>query len=470
MVVRLIIFIPLLLLLAACSTGVFEEPPDEYAISQEPTPAPTEETGQAPAYESGSDIIPFSLEDFSQSELDNLPMWLSVGLDLYLLGESAPVVYCGVETAHRMMTEELPGFGDAWFIPGFIPETNHEKTYAVALAFVQHISSAGSLRDFVMEHTNRRNMREAEALSANIWSEFTGGLNSDGFGIRYERGRVHRVEGSPLSPFGIVLSVRSNYAVYHFGHEQDNTPEQWTIDMVNHHVAIGEESIRFVSDWLGVEPSRQFDVYMIHVDERFGSGGGYGNGILANFQDISSPPWAMAHEAVHALLSAANIRNNFPQVYQPVPHHPGNYMITPFFEEGLCIMLELFFEVATENERFAMEAAWRRRNFFLRAFGELIEKDTPLTLEEVRNYINAQAILWLDYVYEPGDTDRFGTRYTLLNMHETAASFMLYLYTERGTREDLLRAYQNINLMYEIYGANMEGMIQSWLIWLDSWR
>ena len=458
-----------LFVLAACGGAATEEPPVEYYIPATSAYLQTsaEETEQALLTESDEpelDAIPSPPEDFIQGDIDNLPVWLRTGLEMYLLGTDTSVISFGTGIAHRMASDELPDFGDAWFIPGFIPDAQPEEAEAVALAFVQHISNIGALQDFVEQHSDIRQTEEAEAVAAYFWSDFTGAAKNEGFSIRYEQGRVQRVDGSPSSPFGITLSVRGNYALYHFGHEADNTPEPWTKDMVNHHIAIAEESIRFVSDWLSHEPDSRFDVFFIHVD-RYG-GGGYGNGMITNFQHILDPPWAMAHEAVHGILSAAQIQNNFPQVRTPIP---GGFMTIPFFEEGMCIMLELLFEIATENERFALEAAGRRRGYATFS-GEFGNQETRLTLEDALQYVNNIAIGSLNHLYEPGNTERFGTRYTVLNMHHTAASFMFYLYAERGTREDLILAYQDIYLMYEIYGADMEGMIQSWLEWLNDWR
>ena len=463
------LILSLLLFLAAC--GRRESAESSYEVEAYPstiyTPSYTEEleyVADTPVEpdEPEIEVIQWSVEEITQSEIDRLPSWLRVGLELYLLGEDLPDFDYGIHT-------DVPDFGDAWFVPGLVPEVQPEEATAVALAFIQYISAAGELNALVAQHLNNRQVEEAITSSANLWSDFANAPNKTGFYFRYERGRRQHVEGSPLSPFGIILSVRGNYARYFFGHEANDTPEQWTMDMVNHSVAIGEESIRFVSDWLGHEPNRRFSVYFIHIDGH-GGGGGYGEGILTNFDNIADPPFAMAHEAVHAVLAAARIHNNFPQVSIPFTWGgvPG-YMTIPFFEEGMCIMLELLFEIATENERFALEAAGRRRGYWLSS-GEFGNQETRLSLDDALKYVNNRAIGALDYYYEPGNTERFGRRYTVLNMHYTAASFMFYLYTERGTRADLLRFYQNINLAYEIYGADMNGLIDDWQAWLDDWR
>jgi hypothetical protein len=287
-----------------------------------------------------------------------------------------------------------------------------------------------------------------------------------GFEFQYEHGREMRAEGSPRSPFGIALQVSGTYADFFFGHPSTIAPVLWEKDMVSHRVSIGEESIRFIADWLDIKPQRRLNVFFIHIEDQ-GGGGGYGNGNLTVFQDISDPPWAMAHEAVHALLSDAGIRNNFPTVSIPWPGF--GYVTIPFFEEGLCIMLELLFEINTENERFALEAAgWRRG--YRQTPGHHGNQQTRLDLEDVLQYVNHRAVENLTYYYNPEDAGRFGTQYTKLNTHHTAASFMFYLYTQRGSRQDLIRFYQDINLAENIFGTNMTGLITSCYSWLDDWR
>jgi len=469
MYTRLIFVLCALFVLVGCG-GRSDDAPPAPAYSPAPTPeAASNETdavaADTVAYDSQTEEyepMPFSLAYFSDAEIGRFPEWLRVGLTLYDATDG--------EAPDRPLPDDTAGFGDAWFVPDFLPPERLFYAPAVAYAFVRYISSHGALYHFARAHSSTAPDAAALIAAMDYWESFTGEAANAGFAVRYERRRARHIAGTWRANYFILLSVRGQYATYFFGRPYDfnGTPGMWTPDMVQHHVAIGEESFRFVADWLGYDLRRPFSVYNIQIENPQG-GGGYGNRILINFQHIQEPPWAMAHEAVHALLASAGIRNNFPRVNQPLPGMPGSFMIIPYFEEGLCIMLELFFEIYTANERFALEAAGRRRRPWAH-HDDFIDPGTRLTLKCALNYVNFWALLDLDLFYDPTNTNRFGTQYTTLNFHHTAASFMFYLYTERGTRDDLLRAYQNINLMYEIYGANMAGMIASWRVWLDGWR
>jgi len=172
---------------------------------------------------------------------------------------------CGIETVQCLTTKGLPSFGDAWFIPGFITDVLPEEAKIIALGFVQHISSAGELLGLLEYYSSANRMEEAEVAAAYFWQGYFTTPANTGFHVRDERGRRQQVDGSLLSPFYIVLSVRGIYARYFFGYITDETPAQWIFDTVYYYTAVAEESIRFINDWLDHEPNRHFDIYFIHL-------------------------------------------------------------------------------------------------------------------------------------------------------------------------------------------------------------
>ena len=398
---------------------------------------------------------------FDRVGAGRFPAWLSAGLELFWMSEMILLEVDAAAWQREKRAQGLPGFGDAWFIPGFVAGHNLSENPSaaevrvIAYNFVRYIYEAGTLTDLVSAY--RSNVTRGEEIRASLWASFA---NDGEVGIcaslRYER---NRVRDTRHRSYNVTLSLQGLYARYYFGNELIYEPQQWVWDMVLHHVAIGEESISFVKNWLGVQYEQPwpFTVLNIHV-ERSG-GGWYRQNTIVNYQHISAPPWAMAHEAVHAVLDAANINNNFPRALR---------YSAEYFEEGMCDFLARLFEVETQNERFAIEAADRWYRFVLE--GDFIEPNRRMTMEDVINLENYKALWFLNNIYDPSNEERFGNRYAMLNAHATTASFLFYLYTERGNREDILRLYRNIYLAEEIYGVNMSGLVSSWRAWLRGWE
>ena len=388
------------------------------------------------------------------------PTWLSAGLELFWVGE-IPLLYVDAAAWQREKRGQgLSGFGDAWFIPGFVEsDVPMVEVHVIAFNFVRYIYEADVLANLITMY--RRSPEQGEEIRASLWASFADEAEAGiCAGLRFERGRLGN-RGDDT--YNLTVRVPGVYARYYFGIELGSVPQQFVWDMVRHHVEIGEESMSFIKDWLGVASlQRPFAVFNIHRE--YDAGGGYHMGVIINWQHILDPPWAMAHEAVHGILAAAGIRNNFPR-YGIQPPFSG----FPFFEEGLCILIEYLFEIETQNQRFAMEATALRLGYRIEP-GNFGNPERRMTQEDALNRINRIAIENLNYIYEPGNTARFGTRYTVLNTHHTAASFMFYLYTERGSREDLLRFYQDIYLAAEIYGEDMDALITSWQRWLRAWE
>jgi hypothetical protein len=229
--------------------------------------------------------------------------------------------------------------------------------------------------------------------------------------------------------------------------------------MVDYYIAISEEAIPFVWEWLGLTRTPMGPVYFIHVEDR--GSGGYASGTLTNFQRHTEPPWALVHEVAHAVLSAANINTTFPMTR--VTMGTGFTFTISHFEEGLCVMLELLYEIETQDERYAREAAQRRTG---------AQNINRMTQDDALRYVNSRSLLFMEWFHgdREGDNRQYHADWGVLQSDHSAASFLLYLYTERGTREEMLRAYRAVHLMEEIYGTDMNGMIADWLDWLGAWR
>ncbi|MCL2603851.1 MAG: hypothetical protein FWD90_05170 [Defluviitaleaceae bacterium] len=383
-----------------------------------------------------------------------LPMWLCAGLELYWMDKHDMPIPDGID--RNMDTGDwLPDFGEAWFIPGLLADETPWQVLSEAYAFVWYISEMGALEGLVASYL-RESRISAEEMYAALRADFSG-IADEGWVFQYEQGAVHHVEGSPGSPFEIDFHLWGDAARYLFGNRAGEPRAAWTYGMVSHYAAIGEESLSFVQEWLGVSLTQRWSVYFIHEDEVIG--GGYGNRILTNFQHHTDPPWSMAHEAVHAVLAAANIRTNFPPTL--IDFGPGFTLSQSHFEEGMCVLIELLFEIETQNERFARETAQKRTGN---------QNAVRMTLDDTLRYVNRYAIWFTDWFLGADDIGNFHPEWGMLQSYHSAASFLFYLYTERGTREDLLRAYRNIHHMYDIYGADIDELISDWLKWLEAWR
>ena len=69
------------------------------------------------------------------------------------------------------------------------------------------------------------------------------------------------------------------------------------------------------------------------------------------------------------------------------------------------------------------------------------------------------------------DESEFGTTYSELMSYETAASFIYFLLAHQGTIADFMQVFEDIDLMEEVFGQDMENMILKWLSYLkDNWR
>jgi len=409
---------------------------------------------------------------FQRASRERLPMWLSAGLELYWLGEHGIDIYetYGVATDINIplwqtsaVADGLPGFGDAWFFPGLVGDGPCEDILSIAYAFVRYLIETGDMENLIAMH--RGAFTEAEDIRAASWLSFTGIPSANDWGlVHYFGGRIRNVEGSPQSPFVLKFSAMGQYSRYSFGHRAAYPQEYWDWNMVEYYIAIGEESIRFIWDWLEAENSRRFNTFFIGIDETWG-GGGYGGGMLTNFGSVNEPPWFMAHESAHAVISTARITSNFPRT-------PEGHFLSQFkhFEEGLCTVIELLFEAETVNQRFAREAAAQRIDRMENWFGVTIGDDHGrLTRECIEIYLNNRALSEIEHRgFE--NASMFGRQYAVLQSYFTAASFIFYLLEHRGSQADFFTIYRNIDLMYEIYGVDMQGMIYEWLEHLNYFK
>jgi hypothetical protein len=176
-------------------------------------------------------------------------MWLCAGLELYWMNINDMPMPDGIDP-DRAVDGGLHGFGDEWFIPGLLADEPPLHMLSIAYAFVRYISEAGALEDLVSSYFHARRI-PAEEARVTLWADFSG-LTGEGWVFQYERGAIHHVEGSPFSPFEIDFYIWGDAGRYLFGNRAGEPRAAWTYDMAKHYAAIGEESLSFVQEWLGV--------------------------------------------------------------------------------------------------------------------------------------------------------------------------------------------------------------------------
>jgi hypothetical protein len=441
-----------------------------------------------------------------------LPAWLCVGFELYWadrygmdtldFDKSLDVSAWYAEASAK----GLPPLGDEWFIPGFIDDELSNDILSVTYAFVSHLEETGEMAGLVELYRREATLRDAERARAALWAGFTGtGANERAYVYRYHYGVEDNTNWHTIE---IEFSVFAELGLYLF------TPSGWARDIVEYYVDAGEEATRFIAEWLGYNQTRPFrNIYRgapfnIHGELDL-SGGWYigSRTTVTLLSDITGPPSATAHEIVHAVLSSHPTihRSNF-----PISFHWGGGG-ADFFEEGLCVVIDYLFLDQTENERYAVEMSRHvlqilgsividedsgqitAAGSLLRGIEEYSDKggfedfddftafateylinmpeeekvDGRVSISEIITFIDLSATFGLSHLESEGVPES-GERYWQLQAYYTAASFMFYLLEHKGTKEDFFAAYADINRMEEIYGADMAGMIDEWLEYIES--
>ena len=233
----------------------------------------------------------------------------------------------------------------------------------------------------------------------------------------------------------VALRVVGEHGVYYF------TPGGWTDELIADVILVSEEGILFAKDFLGIEVNGPLNfVFNITEPEEghplplWGGGGVLGTSTFISM-DRRLFPSIIVHEAVHAILRYDGRMSNFPQT-------PENSMWARamFLEEGLCDVIDFLFARQTE---------------------------LPYRTNYGNRHLHTVAGQILNRQNNFSDQAEFGTRYPQLMSYETAASFIYFLLEYHGTMEDFMEVFDDIYLMEEVFGENMENMIVKWLAYLD---
>ena len=425
-----------------------------------------------------------------------LPAWLCVGLELLELED--PNVEENIDVKlwyNEAVANGLPMFSDLWFIPGFIENELTKQVSSVSYAFVKYLDELGLLNELIDLYTKED--ESADFISGDAFFSFIGEneidfstQNKNYVTFRYlfcNNAVMPRISTPWLLPvYGnspSLFTVYGKYAQYFFA------PDDWTYDLVLELIEACDDGILYAKNWLEYEGDQMLNVYFDNELNRSTEGNagiyrGDGNIFLyTNPQNVHSV-FIITHEAVHAFLDIFDGRTNFPKVPDQLA-----YLLkrrAPFLEEGLCTVIQHLHYIETENN-FVRDVALQHVSNIQRAVedahfgGEFDFSDSFIELffnwcintefnsiADVRFYLDIVATFELDFIIYQG-FEAFG-EYPHLQSYETSASFILYLLEQKGTKDDFRRFFKDIYLAEEIYGVDIDGMIEEWLVYLEKYQ
>ena len=237
---------------------------------------------------------------------------------------------------------------------------------------------------------------------------------------------------------------------------------EWENEYMLRLIAVSEEGAKFVKDWLGYEGdklisfvfgNRQYDppTNPSSLIQRLRNGGsGYYDDVFVNVSEELMPA-LIIHEIVHPVLRMKELSSNF-----PYPNETARRAYFQLFEEGLANVIDYLFFLKTDHIYGASFCGSGR--------GYGIDKQAAVgilhrfAIDLFRRFNNFE------------DEALFGVKYQQLMTYETAASFIYFLLEYKGTKEDFMRVFVDINLMEEIYGKSMDDMIAEWLLYLEQYK
>ena len=260
----------------------------------------------------------------------------------------------------------------------------------------------------------------------------------------------------------VAFVVTTELGRYHFS---DN---EMPLDTVYEYMEAFEAGISFAHEWFGQDNIKLLDLYFIQRDlqAEYGqhglpegialTGSGADGVAWVEYEYSVEPPspfeasHVLMHEAVHALCGAHSETSNFPKRTEGYP-----FYWSQLFEEGLATMLEHMYGY---NSGRLHDVQYTKGG----------SRSSEGALDEVSNVAEALGSFAL-YDMECYDFyDEFP--YDILRSYGTSASFLYYLLEHNGSKEDLRRVYADINLMEEVYGKDMDGMIEEWLKSLEQYK
>ena len=259
----------------------------------------------------------------------------------------------------------------------------------------------------------------------------------------------------------VAFVIEGRHGTYHF------SDKEMPLVKACEYVEAFESGLKFAKDFLRINRPNPLDLYFYQDDmlARYGAEITNGGGVAAGYigyvdydYSVTLSPFdaahVMMHEASHALCGLTRFIHGFPMAQES---SPPQILTNP--EEGLATMLEHMF--GYENRRL--------HDVYIYHYTEGGFNSPEGALDMV--YDVAAALNHLAYrrSFQSDDFQNYladGNRYAVLHSYYSAASFLNFLFEQSAT-EDFLRAYADSDLMEEIYGKGLDGMIEDWMAYME---
>ena len=238
------------------------------------------------------------------------------------------------------------------------------------------------------------------------------------------------------------------------------TGDEWEHEYMMLLIDISEEGTKFAKDWLGYDGDKLISfVYgnkrynpptnsLSHIQRIWSGGNGFYGEVFINVPKELMPS-IIVHEAVHSLLRMQDRNSNFPLKPETATMLRG----AQFLEEGLASAIDYLYFLETDH-----------------IYGASGHNGYGTDKQAAKGILHRFALRRLRTSNNFNDRTQFGIIYPQLMSYETAASFVYFLLEHKGTKEDFMRVFVDINLMEEVYEKSMDDMIAEWLLYLEQYK
>ncbi len=397
-----------------------------------------------------------------------LPAWLCIGLERHWLAEAGEGISdtSTVELSQwAKVTDEkaLPSFSDVWFIPNLIEDDLSKDRNAVAEQFVAYLDKEGRLQELVAAYLDPEQLDTAETLRRTIWEKATGVKATDDDGMTYQYMIDQYVSSGDSGE--LLFRINTDRANIYF-----SPADFWTLEKVKDYALVSDSSISGTEQWFDYTYEKPYTIMYVKNEAMIklaGMSTNFETDTIEVYCTERTYPIGFGHEIVHLTLYHKGIDNK--------GLYAGQYDLrsNDYMEEGLCHTVgslcdgnssnPVLAKNYSENAHLNMQVRWGEE-YLDEYFNRSHHKDK--TKLEARIWFDMAAIKAIETMEKEGKLS--GDKIDYLIDQETMASFYFYLLEDKGTKEDLMKIYQDISCFEEVYGQSLTDMIDEWLEHLEN--